>query len=93
MIKPNKAILVSKFDIKQAFRRIHYSGKAASRCIAVFNDTAYLQLRMTFGGSNCPPTWCALSELMADLSNKILDTADWGPPIPQVGAPAPCAGT
>jgi hypothetical protein len=76
---PTQPILIAKYDIKQAFRRIHYSGLASTKCIAVFNNLAYLQLRMTFGGSNCPTTWCSVSELIADLANDILDSSDWTP--------------
>jgi hypothetical protein len=76
---PNNKILLAKYDIKQAFRRVHYSGSSAYRCIAVFNNIAYLQLQMTFGGSNCPTTWCSISELIADLSNDIIDASDWDP--------------
>jgi hypothetical protein len=74
---PGEAILLSKFDIKLAFRRISYTGDSAFRCISVFENIAYVQLRMTFGGANCPPTWCAISELMSDLANDILSTTDW----------------
>jgi hypothetical protein len=76
---PNQSILIAKYDIKQAFRRVHYSGSAATKCIAVFEEIAYLQLRMTFGGSNCPTTWCSISKLIADLSNDIIDSSDWDP--------------
>jgi hypothetical protein len=76
---PKSRILIAKYDIKQAFRRVHYSGSAAYKCIAVFDNLAYLQLRMTFGGSNCPTTWCSISELIADLSNDILDCSEWDP--------------
>jgi hypothetical protein len=49
---PNESILISKFDIKQAFRRIHYHGSSATKCITVLNNLAIMQLRMTFGGAN-----------------------------------------
>jgi hypothetical protein len=32
---------------------------------------------MTFGGSNCPATWCSISELMADTTNALLSSLDW----------------
>jgi hypothetical protein len=34
---------------------------------------------MTFGGSNCPPSWCAISKLFADLANELTDTQNWNP--------------
>jgi hypothetical protein len=74
---PTDSILISKFDIKSAFRRINYSGQAATRCIAVFDNIAYVNLRMTFGGSNCPTTWCAVSEIITDLANDLLSSLDW----------------
>jgi hypothetical protein len=74
---PSSAILLAKLDIKSAFRRINYSGEAALRCISVLEERAYVQLRMTFGGSNCPSTWCAVSELITELANNILASSDW----------------
>jgi hypothetical protein len=74
---PSYRILVAKYDIKQAFRRVHYHGADAVKCLSVHNDLAIVQLRMRFGGSNCPTTWCSLSEITADLSNEILDATDW----------------
>jgi hypothetical protein len=78
---PDDRILISKFDIKQAFRRIHYHGDSATKCITVLNNLAILQLRMTFGGANCPAQWCTISEVITDLANEILDTEDWDPHI------------
>jgi hypothetical protein len=74
---PSSPILLAKYDVRQAFQRIHYEGSSAVRCISIFEDLAYLQLRMTFGGSNCPSTWCSTSKIIADIANELLDTADW----------------
>jgi hypothetical protein len=47
-------ILISKFDLDSAYRRCHLSGKTASECLTVHEDTLLMALRMTFGGSPCP---------------------------------------
>ncbi len=43
------------------------------------NDRAYLSLRLTFGGSPNPPTWCMFSELVTDLANEIGQCFSWDP--------------
>ena len=39
--------------------------------MSVNGDTAFVSLRLTFGGSPNPPTWCMFSELVTDLANEI----------------------
>jgi hypothetical protein len=36
-----------------------------------------LPLRLTFGGSACPAEWCVVSEIITDLTNRILDHEHW----------------
>jgi hypothetical protein len=44
----------------------------------VLASIAFLALRLAFGGSPNPPTWCCFLEMITDLSNKI-PLCDWDP--------------
>jgi hypothetical protein len=67
---PDLPILIVKYDYSDAYRRIAHSPSAAARSIIVFTGIAYIALRLTFGGSPNPPTWCAFSEMVTDLFVK-----------------------
>ena len=75
---PTTRILICKYDFSDAYRRVTHSGKAAAQSILVFDDVAYLALRLSFGGAPNPPTWCAFSEMVTDLSNE-LSLSSWEP--------------
>ncbi|NER25730.1 MAG: hypothetical protein F6J96_34575 [Symploca sp. SIO1C2] len=81
---PRKKIFIMKFDYSDAYRRISHQGKAASQSILVVDGTAYVSLRMAFGGSANPPAFCAFSETLTDLAND-LSSSDYDP----VEAPCP----
>ncbi len=73
-------ILISKYNYSDAYRQIAHIAEAAAQTIAVNGATAYLSLiRLTFGGSPSPPTWCLFSELATDLANEIGQCAEWDP--------------
>ena len=72
-------ILISKYDYSDAYRRIAHSARAATQTVAVNGDTAFVSLRLTFGGSPNPPTWCMFSELVTDLANEIAQCTEWKP--------------
>jgi hypothetical protein len=74
---PNQQIFLSKYDYSDAYRRVAHSARAAVQSIIVFGSIAYIALRLTFGGSPNPPTWCAFSEMVSDLSNEIPLCSDW----------------
>jgi hypothetical protein len=75
---PRSRILIAKYDFSDAYRRITHSAKAASQTIIVLAGIAFLALRLSFGGSPNPPTWCSFSEMVTDLSNEI-PLCDWDP--------------
>jgi hypothetical protein len=77
--RPNVKILISKYDYSDAYRRIAHSASAAPQTIAVHNGLGFLALRLTFGGSPNPPTWCMVSEMVTDLANEICQCEDWDP--------------
>ena len=89
---PEHRILIAKHDFSDAHRRMMHSPEAAAQSILVWDDVAYVALRLSFGGSPNPPTWCAHSEMLTDLSNEIGLTS-WepsdmrNPVIPQTPEP------
>ena len=80
---PTDKILVMKFDLSKAYRRIHYNWESAQRCITVYESFALLQQRLSFGGSACPSVCCNITEIIADLTNDILDNEAWHPNVVQ----------
>jgi hypothetical protein len=80
---PQSIILATKYDYSDAYRRIAHSAIAAAQTIGTVEDhqanlrLAFLCLRLTFGGSPNPPTWCMFSEMVTDLTNEILQCDDW----------------
>ena len=76
---PTRVIFISKYDYSDAYRRIAHSAEAAAQTIAVQGGIAYISLRLTFGGSPNPPTWCLFSEIVTDLANEISRCTAWEP--------------
>ena len=90
---PLVSIFIMKYDYSDAYRRVAHSPSAAAQSIIVFAGVAYIALRLTFGGSPNPPTWCAFSEMVTDLSNEIPLCKEWdhdslrSPDQPETPAP------
>lgn len=76
---PQKRIFITKYDYSDAYRRITHAASAAKQSIALFGGLAFVALRLTFGGSPNPPTWCLFSEMVTDLANELLLCRDWDP--------------
>jgi hypothetical protein len=76
---PGRVIFISKYDYSDAYRRIAHSASAAVQTIAVHDGIAYLSLRLTYGGSPNPPSWCNFSEIVTDLANEISRCPEWDP--------------
>jgi hypothetical protein len=81
---PSCQILLTKFDFKSAYRRIHFSAETARQSTVTtvgLEETpiALLALRATFGGSACPFIFSELSESVADLSNSLAKCTIWDP--------------
>ena len=76
---PNTAIFICKYDYSDAYRRVAHSPAATAQTIAIMDNIAYVSLRLTFGGSPNPPTWCAISEIVTDLANELIWCTDWDP--------------
>jgi hypothetical protein len=86
-------ILISEYNLSDAYRIVTHSPLAAVQSILIFVKIAYIALRLTFGGSPSPPTWCAFSEMVTDLRNEIPLCGSWDPTVTkspiQTIAPAP----
>jgi hypothetical protein len=76
---PNVPILGAKSDFKAAYRRVSLHGSIAEKCAIMCDGFALPSLRLTFGGSPCPPEFCIYSELTADLANDLLHCPQWDP--------------
>ena len=76
---PDVKMFIAKTDVTKACQRETQEANSAAACVAQFQDLAFLALRLTFGGSFCPPAWTAISEMMTDLANDILHCPDWDP--------------
>jgi hypothetical protein len=77
-------IMLQKTDFKSAYRRVHLNAETATQCMAQMHlptgeHLVLLPLRLTFGGSACPAEWCIVSEMITDLTNRILDQPFWDP--------------
>jgi hypothetical protein len=80
---PYLPIVLQKIDFKSAYRRQHLNAATAVQCMssAMIKNTqfAFLNLRLSFGGSACPSEWCVISETITDLANMILNDEHWDP--------------
>ena len=78
---PSERILTAKYDFSDAYRRVAHSASAAVQSIIVLDEVAYIALRLSFGGSPNPPSWCCFSEMVTDLSNELPRCKNWDPTI------------
>lgn len=81
---PSTPILASKFDVKQAYRRVHLDATSALQSTTTTKGLLHLTialicLRMTFGGKPCPALFSELSETLADLCNILARLEGWDP--------------
>jgi hypothetical protein len=82
---PHTAILLTKFDFKSAYRRVHFHGSSAIQsCITTIDlegapDVVLACLRTTFGGTPNPFIFSEVSEPVADLSNAVKRCETWEP--------------
>ena len=76
---PGTPILIGKFEFSAAYKQMTMWGHTSEASCTCHNEISYISLRITFGGSPCPPLWCSMSEIITDLANDILASADWDP--------------
>ena len=51
---PSLVILICKYDLDSAYRRMHLNSVSAAKCIYMTTVCALIYLRLTFGGSSSP---------------------------------------
>jgi hypothetical protein len=84
---PSTPLMLAKYDLKAAYRRIHFQWESALQSIVTLNgllihdnhQLALVSLRMTFGGSPHPSEFSGLSECIADTTNVLLQDDTWNP--------------
>ena len=81
---PCAPILLSKFDFKSAYRRMHLHAKSAIQCIVTTTGLeakaiALASLRVTFGGSPSSYLFSELSDCVTDLANALVRCPLWNP--------------
>ena len=76
---PELLILLIKYDLDAAYRRLHIIARMAVLAITILKNIAYILLRLPFGVANGPSDYCVISEPVVDLSNDILRDNSWDP--------------
>ena len=77
MAFPYVAILLCKYDLDSAYRRMHMNAASAVKCLCMTTVCALIYLRLTFGGSSSPAEWCIITEILTDLANDIMNNPHW----------------
>ena len=78
-INTGTPILIGKFDFSDAYKSMTMWGHTSAASCICHENIAYIYLRLTLGGSPCPPLWWSMSEINTNLANDILARADWDP--------------
>ena len=73
------AILLSKYDLDAAYRRLSVLLRYALLCGIAFNDLVYLCFRLPFGSKPAPALFSLLSEFVAELSQCLAEDETWEP--------------
>ena len=76
---PNKKILLSKSDLKSAYRHYHMDYDTAIQSVTQNSelDITMLTLRLTFGGAQNPNNFSLVSASICDLVNHLLQNNKW----------------
>ena len=75
--QPTVPILISKCDIKLAYRCGTMRGCLAAQSITFLCGFTLLLRCLPFGGTYYPSLWCVVSEFITDLANDILSCSNW----------------
>jgi hypothetical protein len=78
---PEARIFITKYNYSDAYRWMAHSAQAAAMSIAIFMRVAYIAIRLTFGGSPNPPSWCIFSEIVTDLAKEISSCSSYDPSL------------
>lgn len=69
---PFMRILLIKYDLDAAYRKIHLTAKMGLLTITTLKEIAYILLRLPFGEANGPNDYETISEPVFDLTNETL---------------------
>ena len=72
-IHPNTPILLMKFHIDSAFRRLMLAFNSMVKTIFTLGSIAYMSLRMPFGATSSSNFWSVISEPMTDVMNQSMN--------------------
>jgi hypothetical protein len=76
---PTQRIFLSKHNYLAIYCQVAHSTRAAVQLIVIFASITYIALCLAFSGSPNPPTWCAFSKMVSDLSKETPLCPDWVP--------------
>ena len=76
---PDTVILLFKYDLDSAYRRLHVCSAHVVKSITVVDDRAYILVRLPFGARCGPSVYSDVSESIFDLANDILHDTSWNP--------------
>jgi hypothetical protein len=74
---PHRRILLTKLDVKAAYRRLHAAAVTAAASCVIVGALALMGLRLLFGASPNPSIWSDLSEILCDLCNQVSWCSLW----------------
>jgi len=72
-----KRILMTKYDMDAAYRRLHSIPRHALKCVTIIGKIAYIPLRLPFGVAPGPSLYSTISECIYDLVNDLLNETTW----------------
>jgi hypothetical protein len=78
---PSTPILMTKIDLKAAYRRVHLAAQMALQACVMIGGLLLLALRLTFGGAANPSQWSDISEMAMDLANDLVHHPGWDPSL------------
>ena len=74
---PTTPILLSKYDLDAAYRRLHSHPTHAVKAITIVDDLAYILTRLPFGAAAGPSVYSVVSEMIFDLANDLVQESSW----------------
>lgn len=74
---PNLPILIGKFDLDSAYRRLFVKISFALLCTTIIGPIAYLLLRLPFGSSPAASEFSLFSEFICDMAQALLLDESW----------------
>lgn len=76
---PTIPILLNKYDLDAAFRRLSVTTKCALLCAVMLGTLIYVCLRLPFGAKPAPASFSILSEFVAELAQTLIFDQSWDP--------------